>query len=144
MDVLAGLQMDAHNEQKLRALISRYLQAEQIVYTKMANALSAAAEYPLTTAKAQYLALGPLHVQTGRLRASVTKRPPFGAQKISGKKYSVSVGSPVWYGRFWELGFHRSGKFFPPKKWLEPAFKDNMQRIKATLEKVASNATEVT
>lgn len=67
-----------------------------------------------TRAQTKYLTGASLRVQTGRLRASVTVKPKRGAE-ITGNKYSVQVGTNVFYGRAWENGFSVPAKEIRPK-----------------------------
>ena len=137
---------------KWYSFIRRFKSFQKGREKRIAAGLSDSAELVLRRAKSHYLTGAALHVQTGRLRSSVAKRPTTGAKKV-GKSFEVDVGTNVWYGRAWELGyfpemvFHRTskkGKKFEvhmperrvkPRKWLEPAIKDNISNIERILTK---------
>lgn len=143
--------------------IKRFKSFQQGREKRIEEGLSNSAELVLRRAKTHYLTGAALRVQTGRLRSSVTKQPATGARK-TGKSYSVDVGTNVWYGRAWELGFTIKpytivprvkkalrfevggktifakkvsipGRTVKPRKWLEPAIKDNMTNIEKILTK---------
>lgn len=58
----------------------------------------------------------PPHVDTGRLRASITHEGP--QPSDTGNEREVRVGTNVNYGRFLEQGT----RFIEPRPWLRPAF----------------------
>jgi len=144
---------------KFRLKASKAKKSNSIV----ARALSNAAELVLTRSKTYYLTGAALRVRTGRLRSSVTKAPKTGSFR-RGNKYWVEVGTSVWYGAAWEMGFTipsyvirpknkkalrfiKDGKEIfakrvviparteKPRKWLEPAIKDEEPRIMQLLER---------
>jgi len=153
----AGIQAEGFFEWRRRFRLSRG-RSEKL----LRRALSNAAELVLLRAKTYYLTGGALRVRTGRLRSSVTKRPPTDCFK-QGNRYWVEVGTNVWYGAAWELGFtvppHEirprrrkalrfevdgrvvfakrvfiPGRTEKPRKWLEPAIRDQMPAIITLLE----------
>lgn len=131
----------------------------------IARALSDSAELIVRRTKTYYLIGkgGGLKVQSGMLRASVTKKPGAGASK-KGKHYIVRVGTKYWYGKYWE-GVDRSesiavkahtrkikkafGKPIQEKsidvkghtrkarfrKWLQPSFDDTKTETEKLLER---------
>jgi phage gpG-like protein len=91
------------DQKEFTALVNRLAEANRSRRTRIANALSDAAEVAITKSKSHYLTGAALKVQTGRLRSSVTKDPTSGAT-VSGDSYGVKIGTNVVYGRVWELG----------------------------------------
>ena len=78
------------------------LQAATGEYKKrIPQILSKFAWLVISRAQTTYLTSGPLHVRTNRLRSSVKKS----AVKYGNKEYSVTVGTNVKYGKWWEEGF---------------------------------------
>lgn len=98
----------------------------------LALSLERAAEYPITMSKTHFLtqgrARGGLNVDTNRLRSSISKSPVY---KI-GTTFQIDVGTNVPYGRYWEEGFVRGGKFHQ-RRFLAPAFIGTRSKIREEL-----------
>jgi hypothetical protein len=82
--------------------------------TEMTEALSKGAWIAATIAQTKYLSGRVLNVKTGRLRASVRVVPSKGAD-IAGNRYTVQVGTNVFYGGAWEHGYSVPAKEIRPK-----------------------------
>ena len=69
------------------------------------RALINSAELVVRRAQSYYLTGAALKVQTGRLRSSVGRLPTGNRPYEDRGAYWVLVGTNVWYGKFWELGY---------------------------------------
>lgn len=82
---------------------------------QLKQALSQAGWMVATRAQTHYLTGASLKVNINRLRSSVHVQPRTGAD-ISGNKYTVQVGTNVFYGKAWEKGFSVPATTIRPKK----------------------------
>ena len=152
--------IDARKWYEWRRIIHAFPKKRQ---EQIKQALSDSAELVLRRAKTHYLTGAALKVRTGRLRSSVTKMPSTGAYHI-GNLFQVHVGTNVEYGRAWELGFtipaftivprakkalafkmggesvivkkvRIPARTVKPRKWLEPAIRDEIPNIVRLLER---------
>jgi len=146
-----GFRVDSRWER----LVSRMRRAVYFREANIRSALIYAAEIVVTTSKKEYLSakeekitsiiegkkkeisiftVKALAVRTGRLRSSMTRSAPH----KSGRTHFIEVGTNVNYGRFWEQGFVHwpSGRWMPPRKFIEPSLRDNYEKIRKRFEKI--------
>ena len=170
MAELTGMEKGMIDAREWVAFRKKFNKSQKGRPNRISKALSNAAELVVTRAKVHYLTGAALKVDTGRLRASVTKAPASGAF-VKGKIFIVEVGTNVSYGRTWELGFSGNvsvkphsrlikkafGKSITPKEvqvkahtrnvnmkarpWLGPSFRDRKGAIEEILKH--ANAVEV-
>lgn len=124
------------------------------------------AELMLRRIRFHYLTGASLHVQSDRLRSSVTKQPSTGAYK-RGNQFVILIGTNVFYGEVWEFGadvpprtiypvgkkalrfFIKGQKVFAkkvfqqertiePRPWLVPGIEDGIPKLKRDLANVPS------
>lgn len=112
-----------------RNFLRRYKRLPKRSPVLLGQALENSAEIIIARSKGHYLTGAALRVRTGRLRSSVSRSDA----KKSGNTYYVHVGTNVFYGKYWETGFYRSGRYFAPRRWLRPAFNDSKRQIRKIL-----------
>jgi len=156
------------DDQEFQGWFARFVQSLNTRPQRIAQGLSNAAELVLMRAKAYYLTGGALNVQTGRLRSSVTKQPDYGAHrtgdiyhvdvgsnvwygrrwelggtyqeavKAHTRRISKAFGRPIM-SKVISISAHtRSMSYDPPRKWLEPAVRDETPSAIRILEKAGA------
>ncbi len=107
---------------------------EKLIFSGMEKAV----ELALRASKDVYLSGKALNRRTGRLYNSIDKRVFRKGGDIQAGLGDYRNATP--YGRFWELGGFRKGKYLSARAFLEPAVNDNLEKMAKTIAKEIEDA----